>query len=175
MDDPTATIVAALIGAAAAVVLGLVGALAAVLPAWGLEKRQSQKEARDEVRRLLTVLVQELLDFSVYFNKWANEFRGERGVHLVALSSQLGFVLRPKDAPVLEYVRAVVGVIVLRDGHGMESQVRMALAVTAAEGLPEWYRDEKTAKSFKEQTKSLIELTASIRQLRNSQVPGEAE
>ena len=148
MDDATATVFAALIGAGAAIVIGLIGALAGALPVWSLEKRQAKKESRDEVRRLLALLLEELLDYASRVSTWSGAQASERGMHLISLSAQLGLVLRPRDAPVLRHATAAVRLVVTRDGYGMTQAVRVDVAATVAQDLPDWFRGTMSASSL---------------------------
>jgi hypothetical protein len=168
MDDSTASVVAAIIGAGAALLVGTIGAAIATLPIVSLEKRQARKDAREAVRLLLGDFIERIYDYALHHPNRPAAESAIAGTKLVTISAQLGLVLRRQDEPIFDHVTAGVGLIVMNDGNGMVNTLRLAIAASMADQLPKWYRGALDMKKITLKTSEYKKLQAHIRSIRTA-------
>jgi len=163
-----ASVLAAIIGAGAALLAGAIGAAIATIPIVTLEKRQARKEAREAVRLLLADFIERIYDYALHHPTRTGADSAVAGAKLLTISAQLGLVLRKKDETVFDHLTAGVGLIVMNDGPGTVNTLRLAIAASMADQLPKWYRGTLDAKEIMLKTAEYNKLQALIRSTRTA-------
>lgn len=138
MDDAALTLLGIAIGAAATLVVGFGGAIVSNLPAWTLEGRQSKKEARDEVRRLLSEMVALATDYVIRVGSRSVTENAEPMLRLLALRSQLKFVIPAKDSALVPFLEPTIALLI-KQGPSMTEEIRRQVLVAITDVLPRWF------------------------------------
>jgi hypothetical protein len=150
MDD---TLLGIAIGAAATVLVGFGGALVSNLPAWTLEHRQSKKESRDELRRLLSEIVPLATDYVARVGVRSVTENTEPMLRLLALRSQLTFVIPAKDDVLRPFLEQSIALLI-KQGPFVDEELRRAVAVAISEVLPGWFNSTMPTADIAELTES---------------------
>lgn len=153
MDDAALTLFGIAIGAAATILVGFGGAIVSNLPAWTLERRQSKKESRDELRRLLSEMVPLATDYVTRVGVRSVTENTEPMLRLLALKSQLKFVIPAKDEVLEPFLEQSIALLI-KQGPFINDDLRRSVAVAISEALPGWFNGTMPADDIAKLTES---------------------